>query len=107
MWWLQRGRRFSLPARTVSLVLPGSNYSQADVQRFIDAVTAADMSILELAWSVAAEDFRSYSLPEMAHLLFDDQTAVSQYVTFCMMLHDDIFFKPVSACPGYHSMNQQ
>jgi hypothetical protein len=94
---LQRGRRFSLPARTVSLVLPGSNYQPADVQRFAEAAAAADLSLLEIAWAVAAEDVRSYSLQEMAKLLFDDAAALLQYITFSMLLHDAIYFKQVSS----------
>jgi hypothetical protein len=93
---LQRGRRFSLPARTVSLVLPGSNYQPADVQRFAEAAAAADLSLLEIAWAVAAEEVRSYSLQEMSKLLFDDLAALSQYITFSMLLHDTIYFKQVS-----------
>uniref|UniRef100_A0A383WAQ3 RNB domain-containing protein n=1 Tax=Tetradesmus obliquus TaxID=3088 RepID=A0A383WAQ3_TETOB len=96
-WWIvdQRGRRFSLPARTVSLVLPGGNYQPADVQRFAEAAAAADLSLMEIAWAVAAEDVRSYSLQEMAKLLFDDAAALPQYITFSMLLHDSIYFKQV------------
>eukprot|EP00882_Tetradesmus_deserticola_P029568 GHRQ01033134.1.p1 GENE.GHRQ01033134.1~~GHRQ01033134.1.p1 ORF type:complete len:155 (-),score=60.34 GHRQ01033134.1:559-1023(-) len=93
---VQRGRRFSLPGRTVSLVLPGSSYQAADVQRFADAAAAADLSLLEIAWAVAAEEVRSYSLQEMAKLLFDDDAALPQYITFSMLLHDAIYFKQVS-----------
>lgn len=93
---LQRGRRFSLPARTVSLVLPGVNYAEDDVQRFASAAEAADMSLLEIAWAIAAESPRSYSLAEMAKLLFDGDQGLQQYITFCMLLHDEIYFQPVS-----------
>ena len=54
------------------------------------------MSLLEIAWAVAAEEPRSYSLAELAMLLFDEDHALPQYVTFCMLLHDEIYFKPVS-----------
>jgi hypothetical protein len=79
----------------VSLVLPGSNYQPADVQRFAEAAAAADLSLLEIAWAVAAEDMRSYSLQEMTQLLFDDAAALSQYITFSMLLQDSIYFKQV------------
>lgn len=69
-----------------------------DVQRFAAAAEAADMSLLEIAWAVASEEPRSYSLAELAQLLFDDNKALPQYVTFCMLLHDEIYFKPVSPC---------
>eukprot|EP00879_Flechtneria_rotunda_P004803 GHRR01005075.1.p1 GENE.GHRR01005075.1~~GHRR01005075.1.p1 ORF type:complete len:775 (+),score=250.97 GHRR01005075.1:386-2710(+) len=94
-WWIidQHARRFSLPAKTVSLVLPGSNYVLDDVQRFTAAAEAADMSLLDIAWAVAAEDSRSYSLPELSKLLFADELALSQYMTFWMLLQDSIYFK--------------
>lgn len=93
---LQRGRRFSLPARTVSLVLPGGNFLVDDVRRFAAAAEAADMSLLEVAWAIATEEPRSYSLAELATLLFNEHHALPQYITFCMLLHDEIYFKPVS-----------
>lgn len=81
----------------MSLVLPGGNYQPADVQHFAEAAAAADLSLMEIAWAVAAEDVRSYSLQEMAKLLFDDAAALPQYITFSMLLHDSVYFKQVSA----------
>eukprot|EP00775_Hariotina_reticulata_P005095 gene5095-5336_t len=101
----QRGRKFSLQARMVSLVLPGSNYNQDDLQRFTTTATAADASLLEIGWAVAADDNRSYSLPELSKLLFDEVTALDQFVTFQLLVQDRIYFKqdfalkPQGKCP--------
>lgn len=90
----QRGHRFSLQPRSVSLVLPGSGFGPDDLARFEAAASTADMELLELAWACAAEEPQPYSLPSLARLLWDDDAALQQYVTFCLLLHDAVYFTP-------------
>jgi hypothetical protein len=103
---LQRGRKFSLQAKTVSLVLPGSNYNQDDLQRFTEAAAAADASTLEIGWAVAADDSRSYSLTELSKLLFDEVAALEQFITFQLLVHDRIYFKQVCRGCGACALQQ-
>lgn len=92
---VQAGRRTSLPPKNVVLVLPGSAYTPESLQQFSAAAAAADNSLLEIAWAVAAEEpaGTSYSLSQLSQLLFDTDAPQEQYATFNMLLVDDIYFK--------------
>ena len=77
------------------LVLPGSGYTAEALDTFTAAAAAADSSLLEIAWAVAAEEpaGTSYSLSQLCELLFDSGTPLDQYATFSMLLADRIYFK--------------
>lgn len=92
---VQAGRRTSLSSKSVVLVLPGNGYTPESLDSFSAAAAAADASLLEIAWAVAAEEpaGTSYSLSQLCQLLFDTQTPLDQYATFSMLLADKVYFK--------------
>lgn len=91
----QAGRRTSLPSKNIVLVLPGNAYTPDSLEQFSAAAAAADVSLLEIAWAVAAEEpaGTSYSLSQLSQLLFDSEGPRDQYATFNMLLADKIYFK--------------
>jgi hypothetical protein len=92
----QAGRRTSLPSKNIVLVLPGNAYTPDSLDQFsAAAAAAADVSLLEIAWAVAAEEppGTSYSLSQLSQLLFDSEGPRDQYATFNMLLADKIYFK--------------
>jgi hypothetical protein len=92
---VQAGRRTSLPSKNIVLVLPGNAYTPDSLEQFSAAAAAADVSLLEIAWAVAAEEpaGTSYSLSQLSQLLFDSEGPRDQYATFNMLLADKIYFK--------------
>lgn len=91
----QAGRRSSLPSKNIVLVLPGNAYTPDSLEHFSAAAAAADSSLLEIAWAVAAEEpaGTSYSLSQLSQLLFDTEAPLDQYATFSMLLSDKVYFK--------------
>jgi hypothetical protein len=89
----------SIAPKDISWVVPGSQYTAADLDRFLEiaASDGEDLSLLELAWAIAADEGagKSYSLAEMSELLFDSRTPMSQYTTYHMLLRDTVYFKQV------------
>lgn len=99
-----RGHRASLAPKSASLVLPGDGYTPSDLERFSAAAAAADASLLEIAWAIAAEEGSdggggggvgggALALPELAALLYDGAGALEQWTTFWLLAHDRVFFK--------------
>ena len=78
--------------------MPGGKYTPEDLGRFLEAASAdGDLSLLEIAWAVAAEEGpKSYSLQQMSQLLFDSTTPLTQYITYHMLLQDTVYFKVVN-----------
>jgi hypothetical protein len=102
---LQRGHRSSVAPRSISLVLPGSDYKANDLEQFQrQAAAEGDMSLMEIAWAVASEDPRPHTLPELSTLLFDNDTAANLYVTYVMLQRDAVYFKQVR--PGQGLLSQ-
>ncbi|GIL47259.1 hypothetical protein Vafri_4119 [Volvox africanus] len=89
----QTGRRQSITPKQVQLVLPGAGYKEADVVAFTAAAEAVDMTLLEIAWEVAAESGEPLELRDLAILLYDDTSPKSLYVTHRMLQRDTLYFK--------------
>jgi len=87
----------SIAPKDISWVLPGTQYTAADLDRFLQTAASdgGDLSLLEIAWAVAVDEGagKSYSLAEMSELLFDSSTPLSQYTTYHMLLKDAVYFK--------------
>lgn len=84
-----------MPLKSVVLVLPGNGYTSDAIQQCSSAAAAADQSLLEIAWAVAAEEQEgnTFSLEQLCQLLFDAQGAKEVYTTFSMLLADKVYFK--------------
>ncbi|KAG2484219.1 hypothetical protein HYH03_016954 [Edaphochlamys debaryana] len=87
------GRRSSIAPKQVSLLLPGSGYTDSDVASFAAAAEGADLSLLEIAWEIALESDGPLELSELASLLYDDTSPRSLYVTYRMLQRDGLYFK--------------
>ncbi|GLI58810.1 hypothetical protein VaNZ11_000576 [Volvox africanus] len=90
----QTGRRQSITPKQVQWVLPGGGYKEADVVAFTAAAEGADMTLMEIAWEVAAESGEPLELRDLAILLYDDMSPKSLYVTHRMLQRDTLYFKP-------------
>ena len=99
-----RGKRASVAPKAVALALPGS-FGVPDLERFAAAAAGADASLLEIAWSIAAEDGGGgggggggtvgmpLALADLAGLLFDGGGALELWQTFSLLARDRVFFK--------------
>ena len=89
----------SIAPKDISWVLPGTQYTAADLDRFLQTAASdgGDLSLLEIAWAVAVDEGagKSYTLADMSVLLFDSSTPLSQYTTYHMLLKDAVYFKQV------------
>jgi len=83
--------------------LPGSGYSDSDLERFAAAAQGADASLVEIAWAIAADDGggggsagtvgAALSLTELTALLYEKEGSVEQWMTYWLLHNDRVFFK--------------
>lgn len=99
---MQGGRRVSIQPKQLSLILPGEGFNEAQLQDVSSAGTAEnlDLSLLEIAWEIAADGGTALSLSELSELLFEDTGARAQYVTHRMLAEGPIYFKQASCSPA-------
>ena len=124
-----RGHRSSVAPKAVALALPGGGFTAADLERFAAAGDAADESLLEIAWAIAADseggggdsgdsssggkgsggkggggDKGTVGAPlplrELAALLFDSDGALELWQTFALLARDRVWFKQQAAGGG-------
>lgn len=88
------GQNHSIPPKQVSYEIEGESYKPSDIPKFIEEVdNYLDPSSLEVAWEILVEDGESVNPPEMALLLFSEQTPTQCYAAYSLLSEDKIFFK--------------
>jgi exoribonuclease II len=88
-----KGQSHTLHPRQITYTVAGS-YSAADIQGFWESVeTFLDPSSLEVAWEILLEEGRAVEPPQMAQLLFSDQSALYCYAAYRLLSEDKLYFK--------------
>jgi exoribonuclease-2 len=88
-----RGQSHTLHPREITYQVNGS-YKPSEIQGFIQQVEPyLDLSSLEVAWELLVEDGETVNPPEMALLLFSDQSPPLSYAAHWLLSEDKLYFK--------------
>lgn len=89
-----RGQSHTLPARQFTYEVPGASYQPSQLGSFWQDVRPyLDPSSLEVAWELLSEDGASVDPPELALLLFSEQSPLFCYAAHWLLSDDKIYFK--------------
>ncbi len=89
-----RGQNHTLHPRDITYVLPGNDYSLADLKSLqAELGSYLDPSTLEVAWEFLVEEKQPVGPAEMAELLFSDQSPVCCYAAYLLLAEDKLYFK--------------
>jgi exoribonuclease II len=88
-----RNQSHSLPPREINYEIPGS-YKASELEAFTQAVDKFfDPASLEVAWELLLEMGGGTNPPELANLLFSDQSDPARYAAHWMLDDDRLYFK--------------
>ena len=88
------GQSHKIRPQRVDYTVEGVRYQASDIPSFLKEVKSyLDPDSLEVAWEFLIEDNSSVTPPQMAELLFSEQTPVLCYAAHCLLSQDKIFFK--------------
>lgn len=92
----------SVQPKQLALILPGAGHTEATLSEIYAAAQSEnlDVSLLEIAWEIAADGGTALSLYELSDLLFEDTSARTQYITHRMLAECPLFFKQASKVPA-------
>ncbi|MBV8885742.1 MAG: RNB domain-containing ribonuclease, partial [Chroococcidiopsidaceae cyanobacterium CP_BM_RX_35] len=89
-----RGQSHSLAPRQVTYQVPGKTYKLSELPSFVEEVKPyLDLSNLEVAWELLAEEGQTVTSSEMALLLFSEQSPLLCYAAYWLLSEDKIYFK--------------
>ncbi len=90
----QQGQSHTLHPRDVEYEVSGGVYTPSGIAAFLrDIQPYLDPSSLEVAWELLVEDGQTVNPPEMAMLLFSDQSPGLCYAAHCLLCDDKLYFK--------------
>lgn len=90
----QTGQSHTLHPRQFTFVVSGHTYTQDEIAVFqAEAESCMDPSSLEVAWELLLEDSQTVAPPDLAQLLFSDQSPPRCYAAHCLLTDDRIYFK--------------
>lgn len=90
----ERGQSHTLHPRQITYEITGETYKSSQIQNFLKQVERyLDPSSLEVAWELLVEDSETVNPPEMAMLLFSEQSPPCCYAAHCLLSDDKIYFK--------------
>ncbi len=88
------GQSQSIRPQQVSYEIATGEYKPADIASFRKELEPyLDPDSLEVAWEILVEDSQAVSPPEMALLLFSEQTPAQCYAAYCLLCQDKLYFK--------------
>jgi exoribonuclease II len=88
-----RNQSHSLPPREINYEIPGS-YKAGELEAFGKAVEQFfDPASLEVAWELLLEMGEGTNAPELANILFSDQSDAARYAAHWMLDDDRLYFK--------------
>jgi exoribonuclease II len=88
-----RNQSHSLPPREINYEIPGS-YKASELDAFMQSVQQFfDPSSLEVAWELLLETGEGTNAPELANILFSDQSDAARYAAHWMLDEDRLYFK--------------
>jgi exoribonuclease-2 len=90
----ERGQNHTLHPRDVTYEVIAQTFKSAELPHFLKEVEPLlDPSSLEVAWEILAETGESTTPPEMAMLLFSDQSPPMCYAAHVLLSQDKLYFK--------------
>jgi exoribonuclease II len=90
----RRGQSYTIHPRQISYTVPAERFKSAEIDTFLNTVQPfLDPSHLEVAWEILTEEGQVVTIPEMAQLLFSDQSAACCYATYRLLAEDKLYFK--------------
>jgi len=90
----ERGQSHSIAPRQVTYEVSGKTYKLLEIPSFLEEVKPdLDLSSLEVAWELLAEEGQLVTSSEMALLLFAEQSPSKCYAAHWLLSEDKIYFK--------------
>lgn len=90
----ENGQSHSIPPKQISYEVAGKTYKYSEIPLFRQEIEPyLDPSSLEVAWEFLAEEGQSVEPPEMAQLLFSDNTPAQCYAAYLLLSEDKLYFK--------------
>lgn len=90
----ERGQSHSIAPRQVTYEVSGKTYKLLEISSFLEEVKPdLDLSSLEVAWELLAEEGQLVTSSEMALLLFAEQSPLKCYAAHWLLSEDKIYFK--------------
>jgi len=90
----ERGQSHSIAPRQVTYEVSGKTYKLLEISSFLEEVKPdLDLSSLEVAWELLAEEGQLVTSSEMALLLFAEQSPPKCYAAHWLLSEDKIYFK--------------
>jgi exoribonuclease II len=91
------GQSHKIRPQRVDYTIEGT-YESSEIKGFLAEVESyLDPSSLEIAWEMLIEDNDTVTPPQMAELLFSEQSPVACYAAHLLLSQDKIYFKQKSA----------
>ncbi|MGL5793283.1 MAG: RNB domain-containing ribonuclease [Waterburya sp.] len=88
------GQSHKIRPQRVEYTVEGVLYKPAEIASFLKSVESyLDPSSLEVAWEILSEEGGTVTPPQMAELLFSDQSPELCYAAHCLLSQDKIYFK--------------
>lgn len=90
----ENGQSHSIPPKQISYEVAGKTYKYSEIPLFRQEIEPyLDPSSLEVAWEFLAEEGQAVEPPEMAQLLFSDNTPAQCYAAYLLLSDDKLYFK--------------
>ena len=90
----ERGQSHTLHPRQITYEVTGCTLKPSEIPSFLENVKPyLDPTSLEVAWELLVEEGEAVTAPQMAQLLFSDQSAPLRYAAYCLLSEDKIYFK--------------
>ncbi|MGB3512197.1 MAG: ribonuclease R family protein [Microcoleaceae cyanobacterium] len=84
----------SIPPKQITYEIAGEDYKSSEITKFLQEVeTYIDPSSIEVAWELLVEEGETVNPPEMAQLLFSEQTPAQCYAAHILLSDDKLYFK--------------
>ena len=90
----ERGQSYTVHPRQITYEVSGQSYQAKEIPKFRQEVELyLDPSSVEVAWEILVEDQASVNVPEMAQLLFSEQSPPQCYAAYYLISEDKLYFK--------------
>ena len=88
------GQSHKIRPQRVDYAVEGVQYQASEIPSFLAEVESyLDPDSLEVAWEFLSEDDSTVTPPQMAELLFSEQSPVACYAAHCLLSQDKTYFK--------------
>ena len=88
------GQSHKIRPQRIDYIIEGVQYEPTEIPSFLKEVESyLDPESLEVAWEFLSEDNSAITPPQMAELLFSEQSPVCCYAAHCLLSQDKTYFK--------------